>query len=212
MKKLTLKSGKILQITQDEHPLNPRVDWDNLGTMICLHGRYDLGDKHSYRHSDFNDWEGLKQLKQAIMKDIKEGIILPLYLYDHSGITISYKPFSSRFDSGQVGWIYCSLEDACKNWPCKTFEDTMPDWLDTSKQITLREATQRALEGEVETYDQYLRGDVYRFKVIERKDCVYCGAYHERELDSCGGFFGDNIKTNGILDHIDDEILDLDKL
>lgn len=40
----------------------------------------------------------------------KKFIILPLYLYDHGGITISTRPFSCPWDSGQVGYIYASKD------------------------------------------------------------------------------------------------------
>jgi len=33
-----------LKIEQDTDPMNPRTDWDNLGTMVCFHKLYDLGD------------------------------------------------------------------------------------------------------------------------------------------------------------------------
>ena len=32
--------------------------------------------------------------------------ILPLYLYDHSGLTMSTNDFGDRWDSGCVGFIY----------------------------------------------------------------------------------------------------------
>ncbi|MBQ8962477.1 MAG: hypothetical protein IJ089_13770 [Clostridia bacterium] len=37
-----------LIIEQDNEPLNPRVDYDNLGKMVCWHRRYRLGDEHDY--------------------------------------------------------------------------------------------------------------------------------------------------------------------
>jgi hypothetical protein len=33
-------------------------------------------------------------------------VILPLYLYDHGGITMKTSPFNDPWDSGQVGWAY----------------------------------------------------------------------------------------------------------
>lgn len=41
---------------------------------------------------------------------------LPLYLYDHSGITMSTTTFSCPWDSGRVGMIFCSHEEAVKEW------------------------------------------------------------------------------------------------
>ena len=34
-------------ISPDEMADSPR-SWDNLGTMVCWHRRYQLGDKHTY--------------------------------------------------------------------------------------------------------------------------------------------------------------------
>ena len=70
-----------LEIEQDNDPMNPRREWDNLGTMVCFHKRYDLGDKTDYRSEDYDSWEGLKQ---GIIENEGEVFILPLYLYDHS--------------------------------------------------------------------------------------------------------------------------------
>jgi hypothetical protein len=100
----------------------------------------------------------------------KGGILLPLYLYDHSGITISTRPFSCPWDSGQVGWTYCTPQMIRENW--------------MKKRITkaLREKAENLLRAEVETYDQYLRGDVYGYRVIDPSG---------KEVDSCWGFFGE---------------------
>lgn len=37
-----------LLVSDDELPLNPREDYDNLGTMVCWHRQYNLGDGHTY--------------------------------------------------------------------------------------------------------------------------------------------------------------------
>jgi hypothetical protein len=42
-----------LSIVQDEDPLNPRLDYDNLGKMICFHKQHNLGDEHNIDPSDF---------------------------------------------------------------------------------------------------------------------------------------------------------------
>jgi len=95
----------------EDYPENPR-EWGNLTKMICFHRRYNLGDKHNYRHDDYNNWD---EMKKDIMKRENVGVILPLYLYDHSGITISTTPFNCPFDSGQIGFIYIRKDTLFKN-------------------------------------------------------------------------------------------------
>jgi hypothetical protein len=171
-----------LKVVHDSSPESPR-EWDNLGTMICFHNRYDLGDNHNYNSDDYSGWE---EMKQAIIKEENPAVILPLYMYDHSGISISTSPFSCRWDSGQIGFILVSKKKALEEFGGKIV---------TAK---LKERLEKILEGEVETYTQYVEGEVYGF-VIEDEDGEH--------IDSCYGFYGRDFATNGMLDYIDHELL-----
>ena len=58
-----------------------------------------------------------RQVDERLMKVISQKyLMLPLYLYDHSGITMNTTGFSCPWDSGQVGWIYASKEDALREF------------------------------------------------------------------------------------------------
>lgn len=164
----------LLQVVPDDSADDPR-DWDNLSTMVCFHGRYDLGDKHNYDHNDYSGWE---EMKSAIIKNEKPVVILPLYLYDHSGITISTSPFSCPWDSGQIGFVFVTREKAKKEFRQKRI---------TKKII---EESLRIMQAEVETYDQYLTGDVYGYKVYEISTCDQ-GHEHKEMVDSCYGYYGE---------------------
>jgi hypothetical protein len=179
-----LPNNRVLRVQQDECPLDPRTDWDNLGNMICFHGRYNLGDYEKAKQYEPNDYYKLKKRKDVV--------ILPLYLYDHSGITMNTTGFSCRWDSGQVGFIYVTHEEIRK-------------WFNV-KRVTkgLRERVEGYLVSEVEAYDQYITGDVYYFTIHQKETCNL-GCEHEEMEDSCGGFFGDDIKENGILEHLSEE-------
>jgi len=68
----------------------------------------------------------------------------------------------------------------------------------------VRERAEKHLIGEVKTYDQYVTGDVYGFKL---KTVSTCDKGHEHkeeeEIDSCWGFYGTDWKNNGIFDHVE---------
>lgn len=157
-----------VRVSQDTNPENPRTSWDNLGTMVCFHNRYDLGDKHEYNSNDYNSW---KELFKAIDKKENACIILPLYLYDHSGITMKTSSFNDRWDSGQVGFIFVSKEKVRKEYSVKR----------VSKKLA--EKVAQVLEGEVETYDKYLTGEVYGYEVLDEDDEV---------VDSCWGYYDED--------------------
>lgn len=121
--------------------LNPRED-DNLGTMVCFHGRYALGDRG---HGLTVEAAKMAEAKSEI--DGTAVLLLPLYLYDHSGITMSVKPFSCPFDSGKVGFIYATYNQIRKEYGVKRI----------SKKV-LEQARLRLI-AEVEEYDRYLCGE-----------------------------------------------------
>ena len=176
-----------LKIEQDTDPMNPRTDWDNLGTMVCFHKRYDLGDKTDYRSNDYDSWD---ELKEGIITNEGEVTILPLYLYDHSGITISTSPFDCNWDSGQIGFIFVSKYKIKK------------EGIDETK-------VEEYLKGEVETYDQYLTGEVYCYEVYEIETCDK-GHEHKTLVGSCGGYFGEEeCKSEGqsMLEHYEKEVV-----
>lgn len=201
---IDLKDGHKLEVIVDEHPDSPRT-WDNLGTMICFHRRYILGDDHSYGNSADSvdeflaDIAGIENYLDLPQNDRGQGItdyllkkaeeknfILPLYLYDHSGITMNTTGFSCKWDSGQVGFIYVSYEKVRKEY----------NWKRLTKKC--KEKIYSYLTGEVEVYDQYLTGDVYGFCVKDSED---------NHVDSCWGFYGSDWETNGMKDHIDSNLL-----
>ena len=146
--------GHEIEIKTDENAESPR-EWDNIGEMVCFHRRYDLGDEHKFTVEEVKD-----------ISDRKDVIALPLYLYDHSGITISCKPFSCPWDSGQVGIIFADYEKIRKEFSV------------TRVGAKLREKVRKILISEVETYDKFLRGEVYGY-VTEDDSCW--GYYSEEE-------------------------------
>lgn len=162
-----------LVIEHDNDPMNPRIEWDNITTMICFHKRYDLGDKTDYKSSNFNSWD---ELKEQIESDYKVLFIKPLYLYDHSGITISTSPFGCQWDSGQVGWVF--IHEKQLNLMCgKDFERG-------------EEKLNCITDNEVKTYDEYLTGEVYQYKVYEVETCDK-GHEHKTLVECCGNYFSE---------------------
>lgn len=141
---------------------DPRL-WDNIGTMVCFHRRYDLGDETDLRASQFYGWA---DLRAHLEKD--EVVVLPLFMHDHSGITINTTGFECRYDSGQIGYIYVSKEDLREIY----------GWKRVSPQR--EERVKELLRGEVKTYDQYLNGDVWGYE-------IYKDGQH---IDGCHGHFG----------------------
>lgn len=163
---ITDYKGYRITVQYETDPLNPR-EWDNFGTMVCFHNKYKLGDVHDFNKDDYNSWD---EVRDAI-KERGGVIILPLGLYDHSGITMYIGDQHDRWDGGQVGFIYCTAEDMTKEGPY-SFEQA-----------------EALLRGEVRAYDKYLVGDICEYRIEENRQACSCGECMEWQIiDSCGGW------------------------
>jgi hypothetical protein len=184
-KELKLKDNHVLQIFQDSWADTPR-SWDNFGTMAIFHKKYNFGDDVDFKHADFDSWE---QMEKHIRKNLKAAIVLPIYMYDHSGITIRTYPFTCVWDSGQIGFIYATKEKIKKEYDVKRIS-----------QVVI-EKVEKILENEVIVMDKYITGDIYGFQLIKQTDT------EDIIIDSCTGFYGEDIQSNGMLEHINSDLL-----
>lgn len=101
-------------------------------------------------------WRHKDNLKELQWKEIDRSyVVLPVYMYDHSGITINTGGFSCPWDSGQVGYIYCSKERFLKETGY------------TKKQLFKEGKAVKMLEDEVKTFDDYLTGNVVGYVVYK---------------------------------------------
>jgi hypothetical protein len=201
-----------LRIVRDSTPFNPRTNWDNLCTLVWAHKRYVFGendknvnltkprdfvdswndaivyyfaDNYTKKFPILKDWDGYElsnRQYKAVQNWMDSNVFIKgVYMYEHSGVTVKTSPFSCRWDSGQLGYIYLTKEEAKKQLGIKRF---------TKKQ---QQNIYGYLEGEIETFDDYLTGNVYGF-IVENEE--------GEEIDSCWGFYGDNHMKNGISDHV----------
>jgi len=148
-------NGHIIRIMPDDDPMNPR-EWDNLGTILYSSSRYVLGDKEV----------SVDEIEEITQRD--DVIWLPVYAYIHSGVVLNTGGFSCPWDSGMSGIIYVEKKAAEAAWA--GFEDDYSE-----------DRVRKVLQGEVETFSQYVSGDIYGY-VVETATGEH--------VNSCWGFFG----------------------
>lgn len=186
--------GMTIDIHADPEPESPR-EWSNLGTMYCDHRRYNLGDKNAkdklrddirasaaYQEKWEREyfWDDNGHLSHLAEKC--GFVILPLFLYDHSGITMNTTGFACPWDSGQVGIIWVTKETAYNE-------------LGVSRLTTKgRKRIEEMLRAEVATYDQFLRGDVWGWMVEDE----------DGHLDGCWGYFDLDDLQNDVRNRLPD--------
>ncbi len=114
-----------------------------------------------------------------------ENVILPLNLYDHSGLQMSAdsligKAQHAEWDSRQVGWIYATAPEIRAEYGNVSAGN-------------VEKARQRLLS-EVQDYDYYLSGQCFGYRLYENGE----------ETDSCWGFLG---HLEDVLEEIAGEVL-----
>ncbi|EEW56573.1 conserved hypothetical protein [Ruegeria sp. TrichCH4B] len=166
--------GHTIKIYHDPDAESPR-EWSNLGTLICWHRRYRLGDSHQFDSTeaflrDLADVSVQSDLSmdQLLERSERKAVLLPVFLYDHSGLAMNTIGFHCPWDSVQVGFVYVTLEAVREEFGAKRVTKA------------LREKAEDILRGEIVSYDAYLGGRVYGY-VIEQDG---------EEIDACWGFFG----------------------
>lgn len=160
------RNGYVIEITPDDYSESPR-DWDNLGVFVAWHPRYNLGDVNVSPRDD---------VARELPAPSEPAIMLPVYAYEHSGITIRAGgagplpyPFTDPWDSGQVGVIWITLARVREEYSAKR----------VSRKLRARVA--EALRQEIDTLDQFLTGQVYCYSVKNPRGII---------VDSCCGMFG----------------------
>lgn len=171
-----------VRIEYDRDPDSP-ANWDNVGEIAYTSTRHTLGTQEVSR-------DRMDEIAQGIRSGKLIG--LPVYAYVHSGSMIAAgkrlkgtsgkfvfcNPFSCPWDSGQSGFVYTTREKAIREFGKKIM---------TNK---VKQATLQCLAGEVETFSQYLEGDVYGY-IVERTELDEDGDPGEWEgLESCWGYYG----------------------
>lgn len=161
--------GYNIEIHFEPYPedFNPRQD-DNLGRMVCFSRSHNLGDDHGFPAHDLGN--EISDLADNIAKYEDDKIVwLPMYAYIHGGITINTTGYSCPWDSGNIGLIYITYEMIRSEYRWKRI---------TKKRI---EKIEGYLRNEVKTYDHYVSGQVYGYKIKDGDG---------EDLDSCWGYLG----------------------
>jgi len=183
---ITSLDGKMRgKIYYDDDARDPREEFDHPTVMVCHHRDYILGDVdfESIDPVNYETGEEYDDIEEYFVKELGAIMVLPLFIYDHSGITISTGRFSCPWDTSCVGYIYMTKKQA----------------IDCFGESYTMEQVEKCLIDDVKEYDDYLTGNVFGFKIFEEKHiremCLYCKEvlkeYDESvETDSCWGIYG----------------------
>lgn len=214
-KEYQLEQNRVLKIYQDDNAESPDK-WGNTDMFLVYDHRQFTVKREGFDPEDIAEWY------QASFRTLEyDGYyVFPVAAYIHSGIVLNLTDSLKRqdWDTSVRGFILVKKEfnPSSKNIPCT------------------QEEAQNYAEALIESWNQYLSGDIWGFRVFKKvkyykvsKDNLYEISSEGRysmdliqflnvaeeiieleEEDSCWGFYGSDIKTNGILDHIQYKLLE----
>jgi hypothetical protein len=151
----------LIKIFPDEDPESPN-DWGDEERFLVFDHRQFYVERKGFSPRDIYAHGG----------KVKGYYVFRCYAYIHSGVALAVESHSfpdARWDVSSTGW-----------WLIKREKGT---WT--------RKAALKAAEELCETWNEYLSGDVYGYKIFETKDgCDTEDDDSMDELDSCWGFYG----------------------
>lgn len=218
---ITTTDGRKLRlvIEEDEFSEDPR-EFENLGTMLCCYPEYHLGDCNSnketeeqlveicrkYGKSDeeIDEMTFAEEIRFILDQDDICG--LPLYITDHSGISMQTYRFDA-WDSSFVGLIFVE-KDFYLAQTCLKDEE---GWKEKAKET---------LKGEVKIYSDFLEGNVYMWTLYE-PTIVIRQSMNGKELsrkideegemvDSMSGFYDPTLED--VEEYFDFEIAEIEQI
>lgn len=176
-------------------------EFDDYITLACAHRRYSLGDPEGMH--DFISFLERRMGEVLAREDVPDSLftddcgmelqasdygsqqaILNL-LDEHGGLNgATVKPLYLYDHSGlaiSTNPFHCPWDSGQVGYVfCE--EDTV---------------NEEIIDSYVKTYDEYLRGGVFQYVVFDR---------HNEIVDGCCGFYGTDIQTNGMRDHLPDHV------
>lgn len=172
------------EVLVDPDPQSPREN-ENLGTILYNHRRYVLGD-------DLIKFSSFEEYLESANLSVEEVVSLPVYLLDHSGLTLSTTDFQDQWDSGCVGVIFTTFDKIKKEYGV---EEVDPD---------LMERVGLILDNEVAEFNTYLNKEIYGFRLCEKNST---GEW--AEVESGWNFYGSDVNENGMLEFLEPEIAEV---
>ena len=192
METYNLKNGRKLVVEHCEWAESPR-EWDNLTKCIFFGNYKHIGDKHDFNfNTEFDSRHDFIERGEDIIKEKFDAVLVKaVHVYKHSGTSISTNysgEYTCSWDSGTIGFAVITKADLRNEYGWK---------LITQKRLdSVMDNLNSVMDSEIDILSDYIGGEVYVFSIEDEQG---------NQEDSCGGFYGSNLKTNGILDHLSKE-------
>lgn len=93
--------------------------------------------------------------------------VFKVYGYIHSGISLNFGGPRDAWDSGLAGVMVANKSE-----------------------FKSRDHAKKQAKFQLDSWNQWLNGDVYQFVILTTERCAHCNHVAESVLESCGGIYG----------------------
>lgn len=175
------ENGYTIEIHRDD---SPREIEEALGdvTLFAWHRRYRFGGEPPAWATEAM---GEGKLHEAIRERHPKAVIVPLFMYEHSGIAFSTGrgyPFNCPWDSGQLGVLF--TDELPTRW-----DEKAQGWLPAANEVERQQGTMKLIQAVVEEMNNLASGNVWGYVVRNPEG---------DEIDSCWGYVGSD-RDDGLL-------------
>ncbi|AEA28901.1 hypothetical protein Psed_6830 (plasmid) [Pseudonocardia dioxanivorans CB1190] len=186
--------GGRVRVLPDDAPQSPR-DWGTVGHLVLDVARHALPwEDHTGQLPELCERGGW-DLAARYLTVFHDAVVVPVWGYAHGDLVLHAGErigcFADRWDSGQAGLAYLARDELATACGGSYPGD---------------EQARAYLRGDVETYDQWARGQVVGYIAEQWTPCpagtacehIGCGGGHWVEIDACWGIYGiDDAITQG---------------
>lgn len=102
----------VVEISYDQFCENPLQDWDHVGHIVMVPHFSNFCTEEGVTTEDY-DSEAMKKVCRYTKTG---GLYVPIYAYEHGGVSFSLSPFGDPWDSGCAGFFYVTPEEAERTW------------------------------------------------------------------------------------------------
>lgn len=131
---------------------------------------------YNLNETDISKPDSLNELKEIIEEKYNVLAILPLYMYEHSGVALSTTDFGDRWDSGCIGFVFMTTEQG------KELE------------ISTQEKAEDWIKNGIKQWNKLNNESMYSVEFFTVDKCNCCSHITENSVDWINGLFDEDLE------------------
>jgi len=184
-----MKTKYTLKIERDDFSQSPD-QWGNTDIFLVYdHRQFDVRREGFHPNAIFDHLQAKEWIDKHKPETINESLETESYFEDINGNYEEYWIFG--VDAYIHSGVHLSLSNT-KDYPDRRWDVSTTGYiLADKKEFKNEEMARNAAECLIDTWNQYISGDVWGYQIVKEITCECCNNIKEEIVDSCWGFYGE---------------------